>query len=80
MVFKSLNNLTPEYLCNLFTRMPQLLSMNLRNTTTDLKLSRNNSKSDQKCVSFRGTALWNEFPVDSKQATSLNSFKELLSK
>ena len=49
MVFKSLNNLAPQYLCNLFTRMSQLPSVSLRNTTTDLKLPRKNSKSGQKC-------------------------------
>ena len=38
MVFKSLNNWAPQYLCNLFTRMSQLPSVSLRNTTTDLKL------------------------------------------
>ena len=80
MVFKSLNNLAPHYLCNPFTRMSQLLSMNLRTITTDLKLPRKNSKSGQKCFSFRGAKLWNELPVESKQATSLSSFKELLNK
>ena len=78
MVFKSLNNLAPQYVCNLFTRMSQLPSVNLKNTTTDLKLPRKNSKSGQKCYSFRGAKLWNGLPVESKQATSLNSFKELL--
>ena len=42
MVFKSLNNLAPKYLCNLFTRMSQLPSVNLRNTTMDLRLPRKN--------------------------------------
>ena len=65
MVFKSLNNLAPQYLCNLFTRMSQLPSVNLRNTTTDLKLPRKNSKSGQKCFSFRGAKLWNGLPVES---------------
>ena len=44
MVFKSLNNLTPQYLCNLFTRMSQLPSVNLRNITTDLKITKKKFK------------------------------------
>ena len=67
-------------MCNLFTRMSQLPSVSLRNITTDLKLPRKNSKSGQKCFSFRGDKLWNGLPVESKQATSLYSFKELLNK
>ena len=38
MVFKSLNELAPQYLCNLFTRNSQCCSRSLRNTETDLKL------------------------------------------
>ena len=80
MVFKSLNNLASQYLCNLFSGMSQLSSVNLRNTTTDLRLPRRNSKSGQKCFSFRVAKLWNGLPAESKQATSLNSFKKLLNK
>ena len=75
MVFKSFTNLVPQYLHNLFTRMSQLPSVNLRNTTTDLKLPRKNSKSGQKGFSFRGAKLWNGLPVESEQVTSLNASK-----
>ena len=35
MVFKSLNDLAPQYLCNLFSRNSACASRNLRNTETD---------------------------------------------
>ena len=44
MVFKSLHELAPQYMCNLFTKTPQLTSRNLRNTATDLRLPKKNSK------------------------------------
>ena len=36
MVYKSLHELAPQYMCNLFTRASQLASRCLRNTLTDL--------------------------------------------
>ena len=38
MVYKSLHELAPQYMCNLFTRASQLTSRCLRNTLTDLRL------------------------------------------
>ena len=49
MVFKSLHELAPQYMCNLFTKTSQLTSRNRRNTSTDLRLTKKNSKNGQKC-------------------------------
>ena len=76
MVFKSLNDLAPQYLCNLFTRNSACASHNLRNTETDLRLPKKNSANGQKCFSFRGAKLWNSLPAESKTASSLNGFKK----
>ena len=38
MVFKSIHGLAPQYMGDLFTKISQLSSHNLRNTTTDLRL------------------------------------------
>ena len=78
MVFKSLHELAPQYMCNLFTKTSQLTSRNLRNTATDLRLPKKNSKNGQKCFSFRGAKSWNGLTAECKQASSLNSFKESL--
>ena len=80
MVFKSLHKLAPQYMCNLFTKTSQLTSMNLRNTATDLRLPKKNSKNGQKCFSFRGARSWNGLTAECKQASSLYSFKQCLVK
>ena len=49
MVFKSLNDLAPQYLCNLFTKNSACSSRNLRNIETDLRLPKKNSANGQKC-------------------------------
>ena len=76
MVFKSLHELAPQYMCNLFTKTSQLTSRNLRNTATDLRLPKKNSKNGQECFSFRGARSWNGLTAECKQASSLYSFKQ----
>ena len=49
MVFKSLNDLAPQYLRNLFTKNSACSSRNLRNTETDLRLPKKRSANGQKC-------------------------------
>ena len=76
MVFKSLNKLAPQYLCDLFTRNSLCSSYSLRNKGTDLRLSKKKSSNGQRCFSYRGAKLWNGLSAESKQATSLYSFKK----
>ena len=77
MVFKSLNELAPQYLCGLFTKNSQCSTRRtLRNTGTDVRLPKKNSANGKKCFSFRGAKLWNSLSAESKQASSLNSFKK----
>ena len=75
MVFKSLNDLAPQYLSSLFKRNSQCSTRCLRNTETDLRLPKKTSANGQKCFSFMGAKLWNSLSAESKQASSLNSFK-----
>ena len=76
MVFKSLNELAPQYLGSLFNRNSQCSSRCLRNTETDLRLPKKTSANGQKCFSFRGATLWNSLSAESKKASSLNIFKK----
>ena len=76
MVFKSLNDLAPQYLCNLFTRNSACSFHNIRSTETGLRLPKKNSANGQKCFSFRGAKLWNSLPAESKTVFSPNDFKK----
>ena len=73
MVFKSLNELAPKYLCDVFTRNSLCSSYRLRNTGTDLRLPMKRSSNGQKFFSYRSARLWKSLPAESKQATSLYS-------
>ena len=76
MVYNSLHELAPQYMCKLFTRTSQLASRCLRNTLTDLKLPKKSWKTGQKCFSFRGAKAWNDLFAEGKLASSLASFKK----
>ena len=78
MVFKSPNQLAPEYLCGLFTRNSLCSSYSLRSAGTDLRLPKKRSSNGQRCFSYRGAKLWNGLSAESKQATSLYSFKKTI--
>ena len=78
MVFKSLNDLAPQYLCNLFTKNSVCSSRSLRNIETDLRLSKKSSANGQKCFSFRGAKQWNSLLAESKSASSLGGFKKTI--
>ena len=78
LVFKSLNNQAPQYICNLFQRNSDCSSQDLRNTATDLRLPMNTSLNGQKRLSYRGAKLWNALANEVKQAPSLSVFKEKL--
>ena len=74
MVYKSLHELAPQYMCNLFTRASQLTSWCLRNTLTDLRLHKKSSKTGQQWFSFRGAKTWNGLSVEGKLASPLTIF------
>ena len=59
MVFKSMNELAPQYLCDLFTRKSACLSYRLSNTRTNLRLPMKRSSNGKKYFSYRGPKLWN---------------------
>ena len=76
MVYKSINGLAPRYMSNLFSRNSTCSSRSLRNTKTDLRLSKKTSANGQKYFSYRGAKLWNSLPAETKQAPSIAVFKQ----
>ena len=76
IVFKSLNELAPQYMQNLFKRNSKCTTRCLRNTSTDLRLPMKTTANGQKSFSFRGAKLWNSLSAESKEASSLKSFKK----
>ena len=78
MVYKSMHEMTPPYLCDLFTKNSTSSSYVLRNRATDLKLPKKMSYNRQRWFSYRGAKMWNDLPTKTKQVSSLAVFKKLI--
>ena len=77
LMYKSLNELAPEYMRNLFTRCSDSNGRVLRSTDTDLKVPLLKTSAGQKSFSYRGGRLWNSLNRETKVAPSLSAFKRL---
>ena len=67
MMYKSMNNLVPSYIGQLFHHTNKIHSHNLRSTSDDLLyVPKPNS----------GAKIWNSFPSNIKSANSVEQFKD----
>ena len=78
MVYKSLNNLTPEILGNLFSKLSDAHTRVLRNTKCNLAVPQRRTAYVQKSFAFRGAKAWNKLDSEVKLAPSFQSFKTKL--
>ena len=78
IVFKHLNNRTPDYLSHLFLRNSERSTVNLRNADTNLLVPYMKISNGQKAFAFRGARVWNHLSRETKQAPSLFSFNKQL--
>ena len=78
MVFKSLNDLAPENLGNIFSKLSDVHAKVLRNTKCNLALPKMRTAYGQKSFAFRGANAWNKLDSEMKLAPSIQSFKSKL--
>ena len=78
MVFKSLNDLAPENLGNIFSKLSDVHARVLRNTKCNLALPKMRTAYGQKSFAFRGANVWNKLDSEMKLAPSIQSFKSKL--
>ena len=80
MVYKSINELAPDYLSQIFTKKLACSSENLRNTATDLEIPLMKTCSGQRTFSYRGARVWNHLDLAVKQTSSFKAFKDGVNK
>ena len=76
IMYKSLNDLAPKYLSDLFVRLSDFHILELRNTKSNLAVPL--MRSGQKAFSYRGTKVWNKLNNIIKEAPSVCSFRSRL--
>ena len=78
MVYKSINDLAPTYLTEMFSRLSDTSKRELRNTRSDksLEIPMRKSANGQKCFSYKGATMWNCLSLESKLSPTLKTFKK----
>ena len=76
MVYKSINDLAPDYLSEIFTKNSACSRKNLRNTATDLQVPLMKTCNGQRAFSYCGARVWNHLDLEVKQASPFKAFKD----
>ena len=73
LVYKALNNMTPSYMADMFTRSSETAPFSLRSVSNKkLFIPRTHIKS----LRFLGPKLWNSLSTNSRKASTLSQFKK----
>ena len=72
-MFKTVNDLVPEYLSDKFASVNTIHRRNLRGAQHSLFIPQPNAEALKKRFRCRGAVTWNSLSVEVKQATTLNS-------
>jgi hypothetical protein len=78
LMYKTLNDGTPNYLTKMFENTRNIHSHNLRGFSDNVFVPGPNSESGKRSFKYRGAVLWNSLPDDIKSLTTLSSFRKSL--
>ena len=78
-VFKSLNNLYPESLKNMFKPTSGVHSYNVRGVSNNIFVPRPRTEAAKRAFRYRGAVMWNGLENVLKDEINPNSFKSALS-
>ena len=70
LMFKTVNNLVPEYLSDKFASINTIHRHNLRGAQHNLFIPRPNTEALKKSFRYRGAVTWNSLSAEAKQATT----------
>ena len=74
LMYKTVNQLAPQRLCNVFQLSDTVNNYNLRGSSTGLFIPRLRTEFLKKSFSYSGAKLWNRIPEDIRSSASYNSF------
>ena len=80
LMYKTLHGMTPDYLRSRFVYCDNGRAYRLRNTENKLVLPQPRTDYFKRSFLYSGAQLWNNLPVDLRQASSLTDFKSKLSR
>ena len=75
-MFKSINNLAPNYLCDQITMIRDIVPYGTRATVNnDVYLPKCKTEKFKQSLAYKGAYLWNSLQNKVKECTKINSFK-----
>ena len=78
-MYKVVNGLLTTRLNDIFKNTSQIHSQNLRSLAHNFFILWPLSEAGKRTFNYRGATLWNSLPAQTKNQTTMNSFKETLS-
>ena len=75
LMYKIINEKTPNYLTRIFTNTNSVHTHNLRNSKHNIFVPRPNTEAGRNSLHYRGAVLWNSLSNDMRNKLSLNTFK-----
>ena len=75
MMFKTLNNMGPNSLKELFTFKREILNHSLRRTSSSVRLPKLNTNNMKKSFMYDGASIWNSLPENIRESKSISCFK-----
>ena len=76
MVYKSINDLAPTYLTEMFSRLSDTSKRELRNTRSALEILMQKSANWQKCFLYKGATIMNWLSLELKLSPIMKNFKK----
>ena len=74
-MYKTVNNMVPDYLSAQFVFRSDTLTYNLRDSDCSLAIPEPRTNYCKRSLSYSGAVLWNSLPLDIRQSPSLDEFK-----
>ena len=79
LMYKTVNGLAPQRLCEAFQNLNTIHDHNLRGSSTRFYIPRPKTESLKKSFQYSGAKLWNQIPEEIRNSVSYNSFCKKLS-
>lgn len=77
LMYKSLHNLAPSYMCNKFTYSHNIHNLDLRSAANQtLYIPKPRLEIYRKSLAYSGPKIWNTLPEPVRNAPNLGSFKQ----
>ena len=81
MMYKTLKGMAPNYMTELFNKVSETHSRNMRSVDNDLlRISYSRTGYYDRSFTIQGATQWNSLPLDMRNSPSLPSFKQNVKK